>query len=180
MNLSERLWLIPFIRGILAILFGLALFFFPKISLIFMITLFGAFLLISGLSSLFIGLFQSENRRLWRTYLPDALVSILIGCLVFFWPEMTGRILLYMIGAWALISGILQLVNAFKLKEWFGPFLLNGLTGIFLTLFGLVLFLHPGAGAVAISFIIGAVSIFYGVLSLGIGTQLKKAKIGTF
>ena len=172
-NVFKKLWLVPTLRGILAIIFGMILFLYPKVSLVFMVTLFGAFLLISGLMTLILSWLRRNEGVLWKSYFPDAFISILIGGIVFFWPQMTSLILIYLIATWALISGLIQIISTLRLREWFPYLWLNALTGVFLVLFGLTIFIHPGAGAVAISFIIGAVCIFYGILSLGMGLQLR-------
>ena len=174
-QILNRLWLIPTLRGIFAIIFGIILFCYPGLSLIFMIGLFGAFVFISGLFTLIFAWTRRHYDLLWKNYMTDGLISMIIGLVVWLWPTLTSLILIYMIAIWALITGLIQIATAIRLRRVFANIWLNLIMGIVLLAFSLAIFVHPGAGAVAIALVIGIAAIVYGAVALGFGLQLRKA-----
>lgn len=173
-DIFKALWLIPTLRGVFAILFGILLFAYPGVSLILMLTFFGAFVMVSGIFTVVMAVMRRQFDPMWQTYLMDGIVNIVIGVLVFVWPSITAMALVYIIAAWALISGAMQLVNAFSLRQHFPSVWLNMIMGLILVVFGLAVFIHPGAGAVAISYVIALVAFTYGIFAIGFGLQLRK------
>lgn len=171
----KSLWLMPTLRGVLAILFGIVLFAYPGVSLVFMVALFGAFVLVSGIFTLIMGFMRRHYDGMWKTYITDGIISIIIGLIVWLWPGITSVLLIYLIAAWALIGGILQIVSAIRLRQFFPSIWLSLLMGILLVIFALAVFVHPGAGAVAISLVIGIAAVVYGIVAISFGLQLRKA-----
>lgn len=171
----KSLWLLPTLRGILAVLFGIILFAYPGLSLIFMVALFGAFVLVSGIFTIILGFMRRHYDMMWKSYITDGIVSVIIGLLVWLWPTITSIILVYFIAAWALIGGIMQIASAIRLRQFFPSIWLSLLMGILLVIFAIAVFIHPGAGAVAISLVIGIVAVAYGILAITFGLQLRKA-----
>jgi uncharacterized membrane protein HdeD (DUF308 family) len=171
----KSLWLMPTLRGVLAILFGLILFAYPGLSLVFMVALFGAFVLISGIFTIIMGFMRRHYDAMWKNYITDGVISVIIGLIVWLWPAITSMVLVYFIAAWALIGGIIQIVSAIRLRQFFPSIWLSLIMGILLVVFALAVIIHPGAGAVAISFVIGIVAVAYGIIAIGFGLQLRKA-----
>ncbi|MFN7096105.1 MAG: HdeD family acid-resistance protein [Gammaproteobacteria bacterium] len=171
----KSLWLMPTLRGVLAILFGIILFAYPGLSLVFMVALFGAFVMVSGIFTLVMGFTRRHYDGMWKTYIADGVISIIIGLLVWLWPAISSMLLVYFIAAWALIGGIMQIISALRLRSFFPSIWVSLLMGILLVVFGIAVFIHPGAGAVAISLVIGIVAIVYGVMAITFGLQLRKA-----
>lgn len=174
-QILNRLWLIPTLRGIFAIIFGLILFCYPGLSLVFMIGLFGAFLFISGLFTIIFAWNRRHFDILWKNYMTDGVISLIIGLIVWVWPTLTSLLLVYLIAIWALISGLIQIATALRLRRVFANIWLNLIMGILLVAFGVAIFVHPGAGAVAIALVIGIMAIVYGIVAIGFGLQLRKA-----
>jgi uncharacterized membrane protein HdeD (DUF308 family) len=99
--------------------------------------------------------------------------SILIGLVVLFWPGITALILLIFIASWAVVVGILEIVAAIMLRrvvegEWM--FIVSGVLAV---LFGILLFLWPATGALAITWLIGAMAIVYGISLLALAFRLR-------
>jgi uncharacterized membrane protein HdeD (DUF308 family) len=168
-----RHWWIFLVRGALAILFGLGAFFWPGITLAALVVLFGAFAFADGFMTLVAAIQGRNVIRHWWLYLLEGLAGIGAGVLTFFWPGITAVVLLAFIAAWAIITGILEIAAAIRLrKEIEGEWAL-GLSGVLSILFGLILMARPGAGALAVVWIIGAYAIAFGVVMILLSFRLR-------
>jgi uncharacterized membrane protein HdeD (DUF308 family) len=164
-----RTWWVYLIRGVCAILFGLVAIVWPGITLFVLVAVFGAYAIVNGVFELF-----SSGRggsRGWAIF--SGVGSILIGLLVLFWPGITALILLLLIASWAVVVGILEIVAAIMLRrvvegEWM--FLVSGVLAV---LFGIVLFLWPATGALAIAWLIGAMALVYGISLLALAFRMR-------
>ena len=102
--------------------------------------------------------------------------SIVGGLAAFFWPGLTALVLLYLIAAWAIVRGIFEIIAAIHLRreltnEWL--LLLNGVLSV---LFGILLIAAPGAGALAVLWLIGTFALVVGILMIVLGFRLKGMK----
>lgn len=163
-------WWSPVIRGIVAILFGLGALIWPGLTLFVLIALYGAYAIINGIAEL-IGAFQAAERRLrWWPLVLGGIVSILAGIVAFVWPGITALVLVFVIGAWAFITGILEIIGAFRFGSW-----LLGIAGALSVLFGVILYVFPGAGALSLVWLIGAYALIFGILLVLFGISLHSA-----
>jgi uncharacterized membrane protein HdeD (DUF308 family) len=158
------------IRGLAAVLFGILAFALPGVTLAVLVLLWGAYALVDGVLSL-VSAFRTDNDHRWGLLL-EGIVGIAAGLVTFFYPGLTALVLLYIIAAWALITGALELYAAVRLRrvinnEWW--LVLSGIVSI---LFGIVLLAAPGAGALAVIWLIGAYAIVFGILMLGLALRL--------
>src|SRR5215468_8357801 len=104
------------------------------------------------------------------------IAGIVAGLLTFVWPGMTALVLLMFIASWAIIVGALQIWGAIRLrKEIEGEWLL-GLSGVLSIAFGAIMFAQPGAGALALVWLIGWFAVLAGCVYIGLAFQLKKHK----
>ena len=164
-----RTWWVYLIRGVCAILFGLLAIIWPGITLFALVAFFGAYAIVNGVFELF-----SSGRggsRGWMIF--SGVGSILVGLVVLFWPGITALILLLLIASWAVVVGILEIVAAIMLRrvvegEWM--FIVSGVLAV---LFGILLFVWPATGALAIAWLIGAMAIVYGISLLALAFRLK-------
>ncbi|OYW55844.1 MAG: hypothetical protein B7Y80_04265 [Hyphomicrobium sp. 32-62-53] len=170
--LARNWWLI-LLRGIFAIIFGLLTFVWPGLTLVTLVLLYGAFSLLDGIFSIVAALKGGTPMPRWWLALVG-LLGIGVGLITLFWPQITGIVLLMFIAGWAIASGVLQIIGAVYLrKEIEGEWLLIA-SGLLSVLFGVVLVLFPGAGALSLALVIGAFAVVYGVLLIGFALRLKK------
>jgi uncharacterized membrane protein HdeD (DUF308 family) len=174
MTALARNWWALAIRGVAAIIFGLLALFMPGVTLAALILLFGAYAIVDGVFNLVAALRgRVEERSRWLLSL-EGLVSIGAGIAAFTLPGLTALVLLYVIGAWAVITGILEIVAAIRLRdeipnEWW---LVAG--GVVSVIFGVLLFAAPAAGALALVLWIGIYAIVFGALLVGLAFRLRR------
>ena len=169
-----RNWWIFLLRGMLAVLFGILALIWPEITLITLVILFGVFVLMEGLLNLIIGIASSEANRRWWVTLIEGVLGIAIAILTFIWPDLTAVVLLYFIAAWALITGVLEIIAAIRVRrmienEWL--MILNGVVSI---IFALLLFIFPGESAISLVWLIGLFAILAGFLLIILSFRLRK------
>jgi uncharacterized membrane protein HdeD (DUF308 family) len=169
----ERHWWVFALRGLFAIIFGVLALVWPETTLMALVLLFGAYALVDGIFAVVFGLASSgDNERWWATLL-EGVVGIIIGLLTFFWPGATTLAFLYLIAAWALVTGILEIVAAIQLRQLITNEWLMILSGILSIIFAVLLVVFPGAGALSLVWLIGAYAIFFGILLISFAFRLR-------
>jgi uncharacterized membrane protein HdeD (DUF308 family) len=170
--LSRHWWLI-LLRGICAILFGVLAFIWPGLTLLTLVLLYGVFALIDGVLALAAAVMGGAPAPRWWLAIAG-LLGIAAGLLTLFWPGLTAIVLLLFIAAWAITTGVMQIIGAIRMRkeidnEWFLV-----AAGILSVLFGIVLALQPGVGALASIFVIGAYAILYGIALVLFALRLRR------
>jgi uncharacterized membrane protein HdeD (DUF308 family) len=179
-NLMTQNWWAMALRGLVAVLFGIAAFMLPGMMLWALVALFGAYALVDGIFAL-ISAFRREVRRevrgeRWGPLLFEGVIGILIGVLTFIWPKLTAMGLVYMIAFWAILTGALEVMTAVRLRHAIRGEWLMALIGILSMVFGLLLAMFPLAGALSLMWLIGAYAIAAGVLMIALGFKLRSLK----
>jgi uncharacterized membrane protein HdeD (DUF308 family) len=170
-------WDMFLVRGILAILFGIATLLLPGITLIVLVVLFGAYALVDGVILSILAFKNRKHDTDWWLMLLTGLVSIAAGIGTFVWPGITTVSLFYIIVAWAIATGISEVIYAFRFrKEIEGEWLLV-LDGILSVGFGIVLIAQPVAGALAVLWMIGVYAIAYGAMLVVLAFRLRNLAV---
>ena len=156
-------WWVLLLRGVLAILFGIAAYAWPGMTLVTLLTLFGAFALVDGIFNVFHAFSGRKEDEHWWVLLLEGLLGIAIGVITFQAPELTATVLILYIGFWAMATGVLRIILAVRLRkeiegEWWMA--LAGLAGI---VFGVFMVARPGAGALAVLWLVAIWAIVGGV-----------------
>ena len=156
-------WWVLLLRGVLAILFGIAAYAWPGMTLVTLLTLFGAFALVDGIFNVFHAFSGRKEDERWWVLLLEGLLGIVIGVITFQAPEVTATVLILYIGFWAMATGVLRIILAVRLRkeiegEWWMA--LAGLAGI---VFGVFMVARPGAGALAVLWLVAIWAIVGGV-----------------
>jgi uncharacterized membrane protein HdeD (DUF308 family) len=168
----SRNWWLFLLRGLAGILFGIITFIAPAISLAALVLLFGAYAFADGVLAIVAAVRRRGEAR-WGMLLLEGVAGIAVGVMTLFLPGITALTLLYLIAAWAIVTGVLELVAAVRLrKEIKGEWVL-ALGGIASIAFGVLVALLPGAGALAIVIWIGAYALVFGVLLVVLSFRLR-------
>jgi uncharacterized membrane protein HdeD (DUF308 family) len=161
------------IRGAVALVFGIVLLAFPEMSLAVLVLTFGAVAFVEGITMLATAVAgRYESGRGWLV--ASGIVSVLTGVAVVVWPDISALALLYVIGAWAIVAGLLQVAGAFELLVDGGERVLLILSGLVSIAFGVIMWIHPGAGALALIMLIAAFAIVTGITLLVTGYQIRR------
>lgn len=171
-TLSRNWWLV-LLRGVLAILFGLAAFVWPGITLLTLIVLFGIYAIVDGLVAVGTGLARTKESPRWWTFLVEGLLSIGAGVVALVWPGLTTLVLIYMIALWAVFTGVLEIVAAIRLRHEITNEWMLALGGVISIALGVLLFFQPAAGTLAVVWTIGAYAIIFGILLVVLGFRLR-------
>jgi uncharacterized membrane protein HdeD (DUF308 family) len=169
-----HIWKTTALRGALAIAFAVVILIWPNIGLATLIALFGAFAFVSGVSTI-AGAFSipvTRGRRAWLVV--EGLLGIAVGVAVVVWPDLSALGLLYAIAAWAIALGVFEIALAFDLALSRGRSLLLALNGVLSVAFGVIMFAHPGAGAVALLALIAAFAVVTGAMQIAFALELRR------
>lgn len=162
------------VRGLISITVGVLAFIWPGLTIAALVILFGVYSLIDGVTNVFLGVkaHPLTNRRSWLTIL-SGIIGIVIGVMTFAWPGITVLVLLMLIGAWAMVTGAFEIFAGIKLrKEITGEWLLI-LSGALSVIFGLLLFVSPGLGAVGLAWGLAAYAIASGAVLVALAVRRK-------
>src|ERR671916_1374861 len=156
-------WWVLALRGLVAILFGLAALVWPGLILAVLIVLFGAYAFVDGILAL-VAAFRSSGRGMRRPLLLiEGVIGILFGILALFLPGLTALALLYIIAFWVILSGIARIVMAIMLRREIENEWSIALSGVLSVILGIVLVLLPGAGLVAYTWLVGLLALAVGI-----------------
>ena len=169
-TLAQNWWTLV-LRGVAAVIFGILAYVWPGITFTVLVLFFGAYALWDGVFAL-IAAFRTQAERRWPLVL-EGLVGIAAGVLTFIWPGAATLALLLIIGAWAFVTGIFEIVAAIRLREEIEGEWLLLISGLLSVLFGIALAIWPAVGLVAVTWLIGAYSIIFGILLIVLGFRLR-------
>jgi uncharacterized membrane protein HdeD (DUF308 family) len=155
------------LRGIAAMLFGLAALFWPGLTLFVLLVCFGVYALVDGLLAILAGVRGSGGRR-WLL-LAEGGLGFLAGLVALFWPGMSALVLLYVISAWAIFTGLLKVVMAISFRREIENEWLMVLGGVLSMLFGIILGALPGVGLLSLIWLVGIYALIIGVALIVLG-----------
>jgi uncharacterized membrane protein HdeD (DUF308 family) len=162
------------LRGVLAVLFGIIALMMPGVTLAALVLVWGAYALADGAVALVTAFrVRDLDRPMWP-FLLIGLMSIGAGILTFLWPGLTALVLLMLIAFWAVATGIFQIVAAIRLRKEIDNEWLLGLSGALSVAFGLLMIARPGAGALAVVWIIGLYALFFGALLIALAFKVRR------
>jgi len=168
-----RGWWLLLLRGIAAIAFGLLTWFQPGISLAALILLFAAYSTADGIFALWVALDGQRGHESWWLLLLEGLLGIGVGIMTFVAPGVTALAILFYIAIWAVATGVLQIAQAIRLrKEIEGEWVLI-VAGLASVAFGVLLMARPGAGALAVLWLIGGYAIVFGIMMVLLSFKVK-------
>jgi uncharacterized membrane protein HdeD (DUF308 family) len=172
MHVAERWWVL-LVRGIAAVAFGVITLLAPGISLYALLLLYGAYALVDGVFNLVMAGRGAARGRRWGAFLFEGLVSVAAGIVAFAWPGITTLALVFLVAAWALVTGVAEIAAAIRLRKQIRHEWLLGTAGVLSIAFGIAIAMFPGAGALALVLWIGAYALVFGGLLIALAFRLR-------
>ena len=172
-QLSKKLgdlWRFFMLRGVLAGILGIFALFWPSASLAILITLVGLFILADGV----IGLVGVLRNSAEVENMLQPVVSVVIGPVLMFWPAASVRLLLIILGVWALVFGLSQIREARLIPEESGERGSTVTVGGITAVIGFIIMLWPGTGTVAISWVIAIAALLAAALLIFVALRMKR------
>ncbi|MFE1166479.1 HdeD family acid-resistance protein [Nocardiopsis sp. NPDC058789] len=172
----SRHWWVLVVRGVVAVVFGLVALVWPGASLLALAIIFGAFALVDGVALAFTAYRAAPGARMPLGV--QAGLSIVLGLLALTWPMAAVLAIVFLIGAWAIVTGVAEIVTAVRLRAHVSSEWLLIFVGALSVIFGLLVWFWPLAGAEAIMLVVGVYAIVFGVVMAVAGFQLRGAADG--
>jgi len=172
-SIIARSWWLLLLRGLAAIAFGILTWFQPGISLAALVLLFGAYAMADGILGVWTAITERNRHEDWWVLLLWGLVGIGVGVMTFIAPGVTTFALLFYIAIWAIATGVLEIVVAIRLRKVITGEWLLILAGLASVVFGVLLMARPGAGALAVLWLIASYAIVFGVLILVLAFNVR-------
>ena len=160
-------------RGVIGILFGLIAFSRPGAMAFSMVLVFGVYAFVSGIATVISALRRGRTGDSWGAMLIEGLVGIAVGGIALLWPASTALAIVWMIGAWAIVTGALELASAVKLRKIIDHEWALGLAGVLSVAFGLLMLYRPIAGGLAVVWWLGAYALLFGIMQIVVGFRLR-------
>ena len=169
-----RHWWVFLVRGLVAIAFGLVAFFYPVATLYTFILFYAVFSIVDGVFA-FVSAVRGKDGVVgsrWWLALIGAL-SVVAGLAAYLWPGLTALALLMLIGIWALVYGVVEIIGAIRLRKEIDNEWLLLVHGILAALFGLIVLVRPGTGALALIWLIASFALASGVVLVILSFRLR-------
>jgi uncharacterized membrane protein HdeD (DUF308 family) len=168
-------WKLLALRGAIAIAIAFVLLVWPDNGLTAMVTVVGVFAIASGFMSgvaAWVLPGAAMKQRVWLAV--NAILGLVVGVAVLLWPDLSAKALLYAIAIWAIAAGVIELVAAFMLPLSGTRTVLVAVGGIVLAAFGVVMFIEPGDGAIALLALVAAFALVRGTFDVALAVELRR------
>ena len=175
--LARNWWLIA-LRGAFAILFGIIALIAPGATLLTLVIFFSAYMLVDGITEIVAAVRAAERHERWGYLLAAGAINILVGVLAFLMPGSALVAFIYLIAAWALVTGALMIAAAFRLHLDHGRWWL-GIGGALSVLFAVALVASPAVSLLVLTYWMGGYAIAFGAFMLVLAFRLRSRHVGT-
>jgi uncharacterized membrane protein HdeD (DUF308 family) len=170
--LAQNWWLFT-LRGVLGIIFGLIALIFPGATILSLVIFFSAYMLVDGVFGVISAvraIRRKEDR--WGLLIFEGSLNIAVGIAAFLWPGLTVVAFVWLIAAWAIVSGGLMTAAGFRLNMDHGRWwmILGGLLSL---AYGVLLIITPLIGAIVLTWWLGAYALVFGVALVVFSFKLR-------
>ncbi|SRR6266487_2769608 len=170
-EISRAYWWLILLRGIVALLFGIMALISVEFTLLFLVYLFGAYVLLDGIMAIIASLQERRSSSAWWVVFLLGIVGIVVGVLSFIHPGNVALVIFYLVAAWLIIAGLFGLISAMLRAtgtEW-----LSIVGGIISIIVGIIFLLHPTSSILSIVWLLGLFALVYGIIQIVRAIQLR-------
>lgn len=161
------------VRGIAAIVFGLIALFLPGAALASLVLLFAAYMLVDGVFAIVAAVRAARAHERWGWFALEGVIDLLAGAASVVMPGITVVAFIVLLGVWACVSGVLLIIASLsaRIREGRGWMTLAGVVS---AVWGLLLLLWPGAGALALVIWLGAYALVFGIVMVVTALRMRR------
>jgi uncharacterized membrane protein HdeD (DUF308 family) len=174
-KLLQKAWWMLALRGAAGVLFGVLAILWPGITLLVLVALFAAYAFVTAIVSVSAGIQNRKTDKGWWLLLVLGIVAFAAGVVSVMYPDVTALFLVVLMGANALFTGALDIAIAVRLRKTIKGEWLLVLAGILSIVFGTLVLIFPGAGALALVWMVSFYSTFTGVLLLALAFRMRSS-----
>jgi uncharacterized membrane protein HdeD (DUF308 family) len=167
-------WWALMLCGLFAVLFGLAALLWPGLTLLVLLYLFAAYALVDGVFAIVAAFRPSARHTRGWWLVAEAVIGILTGLVTILLPGITALVLLYIIAAWFMFTGIVRTIAAISLRRQIENEWLMISSGVLSVVFGIVLAVLPGVGLLSLAWLIGIYALVIGILLIALGLGARR------
>ena len=173
--LSRSWWMLA-LAGVVSVVFGVVAIVFPVLTLLWLVAMFAVYAAFSGVVYIMGAIQNRHTDNGWWLFLLLGLMGIAAGVLAIIYPAITALVLVAIMGASALVQGVFQIAIAIRLRKVIEGEWLMMLAGAISIAFGVMVLLFPGAGALAMVWLVSFQAIVSGILLLMLGLRARSWK----
>ncbi|HVO89619.1 MAG TPA: HdeD family acid-resistance protein [Casimicrobiaceae bacterium] len=176
--LGQAWWMLA-LRGVVALLFGVFALIWPGLALLWIVAMFAAYALIGGIGAVAASVRNRTRDRGWWIILLVGVVSIGAAIVAVLHPEFTVFALVLLMGVNAIITGVLDIAIAVRLRKAIHGEWLLALVGVISIVFGIAVFVFPAAGALAMVWLMSAYALLVGIMFVALAIRARGWKRST-
>jgi uncharacterized membrane protein HdeD (DUF308 family) len=171
--LLARNWWVIALRGALAILFGIIALFLPEATMLALVLLFAAYMLVDGVLAIVAGVRAARRHDRWGWLILEGAIDLIAGGIAVVWPLVTIVAFVWLLAAWAIVSGVILFAASFRLNLAHGKWLMT-LGGAVSVAWGVLLILWPLTGALVLTWWMAGYALFFGGVLLFLAFRLRR------
>ena len=176
-DVGRRLSIVLGLRGVLALLFGVLVLLWPAVTALALALVFAVFVVVDGIGMIAGGLDGGRDRRRRWFYVLAGVIGVAAGVIAALWPGITALVLVVLAGAWAVITGVLEIAAALRLPRGMTARWVLSVSGIASLIAGVIMLVRPDIGALAVAAVLGVYALLAGVALLWAAWQVRKARV---
>jgi uncharacterized membrane protein HdeD (DUF308 family) len=169
-------WIVT--RGVVAILFGILALSRPGPMTLSLVMLFAAYAFVGGIATIITAAQRGRIGESWGMLMLDGVLGVAVAVVAVLWPASTALAFVWVLAAWAIITGALEIGSAINLRKVIDHEWSLGLAGALTILLGLLMLFRPLAGGLAVVWTLGVYAIIFGVCNIALGFRLRSLTHG--
>lgn len=172
-EMTSNWWALA-LRGAVSILLGLVAITMPGLTIAAIVTVFGVYAIIEGVLAIMASIRGIREHDRWGWMMVEGVVGICAGLIAFFMPGVGALAIIWLIAAWAVLTGALEIAAGFRLRKIIEGEWLLILTGVLAIVLGFFMVSRPGMGVVLLTTWLGVWAILSGITLMVLAFRIKR------